>query len=94
MLMSILSLVFGAIGLGYAISTLAKRRIEIYSMTKREIIEYTGDAAQVASMGVLIASLGLLIIGVVGFAAWYLIVVVAIVYYGAMALANRMKDST
>jgi hypothetical protein len=90
MLISIVSLVFGSIGLGYAISTLIRRRIEMYSIAKGAIVEYTGRPAQVVSVGLLLASLALLAIAIIGFQVWGLLLIAAICYYGSLNIANRM----
>lgn len=89
-MMTILALVFGAIGVGYGITTLNRKYIEIYSIRKREIVEYKGQAAQIVSVGILTASAALVAIGLIGPQAWALVLLGAILYYGSLYLANRM----
>lgn len=82
----------GAIGLGYGISTLIRQNIEVYSFTKREIVAYNGKPAQVVSIGLVTASLAILLLAVVGFTLWPLVLVIAGAYYGGIYLANRMQN--
>jgi hypothetical protein len=89
--MTILALIFGAIGVGYGITTLNRKYIEIYSIRKREIVEYKGQSAQIVSFGILTASLALLAIGLIGPQAWVLVLLGAILYYGSLYIANRMN---
>lgn len=89
--MTVLAMIFGAIGLGYGLTTLRRERIEIYSFRKREIVEYTGEAAQVVSIGLLIASAALVLTGFIGPNAWIFVVVGALVYYGSLFAAHRMN---
>lgn len=89
--MTILALIFGTIGVGYGITTLNRKYIEIYSIRKREIVEYKGQPAQIVSFGILTASAALLAIGLIGPQAWVLVLLGAILYYGSLYIANRMK---
>lgn len=82
----------GAIGLAYGIHTLLRRRIEIYSIAKREIVMYTGRPAQVVSIGLITSSLAIVLVALSGFVLWPLVIVIAAAYYGGLYLANRMQD--
>lgn len=86
----VLSLVLGAIGIGYAIRTFITGQISIYSYFKRELIVYRGPAGQIVSIGLLMASIGLILVGWIGFVSWGLLLLSAGSYYGALFLANRM----
>ena len=84
----------GAIGFGYGITTLIRQNIEVYSFTKRDIVAYSGKPAQVVSIGLITASLAILLLAVIGFAVWPLVIVIAAAYYGGIYVANRMQDDS
>lgn len=88
----ILSLLLGAGGIGYALRTLFVGHIPIYSYRKKEFIDYTGSAGQVVSIGLLIASISLILVGLNGFVTWELLILAAGSYYGALMIANRMMN--
>lgn len=88
----VLSLLLGIVGVGYSLRTLFMGHIPIYSYRKKEFVDYEGRAGQIVSIGLLIASISLILVGLIGFVTWGLLILAAGSYYGSLNIANRMMD--
>lgn len=91
-LFQVISLVLGAVGVGYAIRTFMIGHIPLYSYRKKEFTDYTGQAGRLVSIGLLIASISLILVGLNGLVTWPLLILAVVAYYGSQMIANRMMD--
>jgi hypothetical protein len=80
-------LALGSMGFGYGLMILWRGRVRLYD--KGVIRSYEGHAARYVAGGIMIASLGGLAIGILGFGYVWLAILSLIGYFVGRAMANE-----
>ncbi|MCB9437743.1 MAG: hypothetical protein H6673_12275 [Anaerolineales bacterium] len=91
-LLSWLFIIPGSIGVGYGLTVLMKKQVQLYR--QGEIHRYTGQAAQLIGLGLLLVGVGAVLIGLTGFStgAVFLGIIGGLGYMALRRWADRLEQ--